>query len=104
MDKIKKNWVYYFIIFITFYLIPILIQDTGSGMFILLIVIPLITLITSIIYGLRNVFDFIYPLIVAILFITTLFIYYNASAWTYILVYSMIAVIGELLGKTLQKK
>ena len=104
MDKIKKNWVYYFIIFNTFYLIPILIQDTGSGMFILLIVIPLITLITSIIYGLRNVFDFIYPLIVAILFIPTLFIYYNASAWTYILVYSMIAVIGELLGKTLQKK
>lgn len=104
MDKIKKNWVYYFIIFITFYLIPILIQDTGSGMFILLIVIPLITLITSIIYGLRNVFNFIYPLIVAILFIPTLFIYYNDSAWTYILVYSMIAVIGELLGKTLQKK
>lgn len=104
MDKIKKNWVYYFIIFIIFYLIPILIQDTGSDMFILLIVIPLITLITSIIYGLRNVFDFIYPLIVAILFIPTLFIYYNASAWTYILVYSMIAVIGELLGKTLQKK
>lgn len=104
MDKIKKNWVYYFIIFITFYLIPILIQDTGSGMFILLIVIPLIILITSIIYGLRNVFDFIYPLILAILFIPTLFIYYNASAWTYILVYSMIAVIGELLGKTLQKK
>lgn len=104
MDKVKKNWVYYFIIFITFYLIPILIQDTGSGMFILLIVIPLITLITSIIYGLRNVFDFIYPLIVAILFIPTLFIYYNASAWTYLLVYSMIAVIGELLGKTLQKK
>lgn len=104
MDKIKKNWVYYFIIFITFYLIPILIQDTGSGMFILLIVIPLITLITSIIYGLRNVFDFIYPLIVAILFIPTLFIYYNTSVWTYILVYSMIAVIGELLGKTLQKK
>lgn len=104
MDKIKKNWVYYFIIFITFYLIPILIQDTGSGMFILLIVIPLITLITSIIYGLRNVFDFIYPLIVAILFIPTLFIYYNIFAWVYIIAYSLIALIGEILGKTLQKK
>ena len=104
MDKIKKNWVYYFIIFITVYLIPILIQDTGSGMFILLIVIPLITLITSIIYGLRNVFDFIYPLIVAILFIPTLFIYYNISAWVYIIAYSLIALIGEILGKTLQKK
>ncbi len=104
MDKIKKNWIYYLVIFITFYLIPILIKDTGSGMFILLIVIPLITLITSLIYGLRNTFDFIYPLIVAILFIPTLFIYYNTSAWVYIISYSMIAVIGELLGKTLQKK
>ena len=104
MDKIKTNWIYYLIIFIAFYLVPILIKDTGSGMFILLIVIPLITLITSIIYGLRNTFDFIYPLIVAILFIPTLFIYYNTSALVYVIVYSMIAVIGELLGKTLQRK
>ena len=101
MDKIKKNWIYYLI---TFYLIPILIIDTGSGIFILLIVIPLMTLITSIIYGLRNTFDFIYPLIVAILFIPTLFIYYNSSAWVYVIAYSMIALIGELLGKTLQRK
>lgn len=104
MNKIKKNWIYYLIIFITFYLIPILIKDTGSGMFILLIVIPLITLITSIIYGLRNTFNFIYPLIFAILFIPTLFIYYNTSALVYVIAYSMIAFIGELLGKTLQRK
>lgn len=104
MDKIKKNWVYYFIIFIAFYIVPMLVKDTGSGIFILLIVIPLIMLITSFVYGLRNTFDFIYPLIVAILFIPTLFVYYNISAWSYIIVYSMIAVIGSLLGKTLQKK
>lgn len=104
MDKIKNNLVYYFIIFIAFYLFPMLIKDTGSGMFILLIVIPLITFITSIIHGLKNTFDFLYPLIIAILFIPTLFIYYNISAWSYIIVYSVIAVVGELLGKTLQKK
>ena len=104
MEKLKKNWIYYLIILIAFYLVPMLIKDTGSGMFILLIVIPLITLITSIIYGLRNTVDFIYPLIVAILFIPTLFIYYNTSAWIYIIVYSVIAVIGELIGKILQKK
>lgn len=104
MEKLKKNWIYYFIMFIAFYLVPILIKDTGSGMTILLIVIPLITLITSLIYGLRNTFDFVYPLIVAILFIPTLFIYYNTSAWIYIIVYSVIAVIGELIGKILQKK
>ena len=104
MDKIKKNWIYYFIILIAFYIVPMLIKDTGSGMFILLIVIPLITLITSLIYGLINTVDFIYPLIVAILFIPTLFIYYNISAWVYIIAYSLIALIGELLGKTLQRK
>ena len=104
MENFKKNWIYYFIILIAFYIVPMLIKDTGSGMFILLIVIPLITLITSIIYGLRNTVDFIYPLLVAILFIPTLFIYYNTSAWVYVIAYSMVAVIGELLGKTLQKK
>lgn len=104
MDKIKRNWINYFIILIAFYIVPMLIKDTGSGMFILLIVIPLITLITSLIYGLRNTVDFIYPLIVAILFIPTLFIYYNTSAWVYVIAYSMIALIGELLGKTLQRK
>lgn len=103
MDKIKKNWINYFIILIAFYIVPMLIKDTGSGMFILLIVC-LITLITSLIYGLRNTVDFIYPLIVAILFIPTLFIYYNISAWVYIIAYSLIAFIGELLGKTLQRK
>lgn len=104
MDKIKKNWIYYFIILIAFYIVPMLIKDTGSSMFILLIVIPIITLITSIIYGLRNSFDFFYPLFVAILFIPTLFIYYNISAWVYIIAYCLIALIGEILGKTLQKK
>ena len=104
MEKLKKNWIYYFIMFIAFYLVPMLIKDTGSGMTILLIVIPLITLITSLIYGLRNTFDFVYPLIVAILFIPTLFIYYNTSTWICIIVYSVIAVIGELIGKILQKK
>jgi len=104
MEKLKKNWIYYLIILIAFYLVPIRITDTGSGMAILLIVIPLIALITSLIYGLRNTFDFIYPLVVAIMFIPTLFIYYNASAWIYIISYSLIALIGELLGKTLQKK
>ena len=103
MDKIKKNWINYFIILIAFYIVPMLIKDTGSGMFILLIVC-LITLITSLIYGLRNTVDFIYPLIVAILFIPTFFIYYNISAWVYIIAYSLIAFIGELLGKTLQRK
>ena len=104
MEKLKKNWIYYLIIFIAFYIVPMLIKDTGSAMFILLIVIPLITLITSLVYGLRNTFDFIYPLVIAILFVPTLFIYYNTSAWVYIISYSIIAVIGELLGKTLQKK
>ena len=104
MEKIKKNWIYYLIIFIAFYLVPILIKDTGSGMTILLIVIPLITLINSLIYGLRNTSDFIYPLVVEIMFIPTLFIYYNASTWNYSISYSLIALIGELLGKTLQKK
>ena len=66
MDKIKKNIVFYILLIIDFYVIPCFIKDTGSAMIIMLMIIPLICLVTSIFYGIRNGFDFWYILIVAI--------------------------------------
>lgn len=70
---------------VAFYLVPILIKDTGSAMFILLIGIPWICLVVAIGYGFRNSFSWIYPLAVALLFAPTIFIFYNSSAWVYII-------------------
>lgn len=95
---------YVIILAIAFYVLPLLIKDTGSGMFMLLLVIPLLTLICAVIYGVRQRFDFLLPLTTAILFSPTILIFYNASAWAYILAYAVIAIIGNGIGRAFHKR
>lgn len=104
MDKLKKNIVFYILLFIDFYVIPWFIKDTGSAMIVMLMIIPLICLITSIFYGIRNGFDFGYILIVAIIFTPSIFMFYNSSAWVYVVVYTVIALLGNLIALPLRKR
>ncbi|WP_245553762.1 hypothetical protein [Allobaculum stercoricanis] len=89
---------------IDFYIVPLVIQDTGSAMAVMLVILPSICLITSIFYGIRNGFDFWYILIVAIMFTPTLFIFYDSSAWVYIIGYAIVALIGVLIGLPFRKR
>ena len=102
MEKIKNNYPYILLI-INFYLIPLFIRDTGSAMFIMLIIIPLICLIISAIYGYKKGFNVSYILAVALIFIPSIFIFYNSSAYIYILIYSIIALVGLLIGMLIYK-
>ena len=104
MKKLKKNMVFYLILLIDFYIIPFLIKDTGSAMILMLVIIPLICLITSIFYGRRNGFDFWYILSVAIIFAPSIFIFYNSSAWVYVVGYAVIALLGNLIALPLGKR
>ena len=104
MDKIKKNIVFYILLIIDFYVIPCFIKDTGSAMIIMLMIIPLICLVTSIFYGIRNGFDFLYILIVAIIFMPSIFMFYNSTAWVYIVGYTVIALLGNLIALPLRKR
>lgn len=104
MDKIKKNIVFYILLIIDFYVIPCFIKDTGSAMIIMLMIIPLICLVTSIFYGIRNGFDFWYILIVAIIFTPSIFMFYNSTAWVYIVGYTVIALLGNLIALPLRKR
>ena len=100
---IKSTLPFLLVIVFDFYLLPLLISDTGSGMFILLIAVPAICFICSLIYGIKHSFHLIYPAIVAVLFIPTIFIFYNSSAWVYILAYGVIALIGNIAGMIFYK-
>ena len=104
MDKIKKNMVFYLLLLIDFYIVPWFIKDTGSAMIIMLMIIPLICLVTSIFYGIRNGFDFWYILIVAIIFMPSIFMFYNSTAWVYIVGYTVIALLGNLIALPLRKR
>ena len=98
MDKLKKNMVFYLLLLIDFYIVPWFIKNTGSAMIVMLVIIPLICLITSVFYGIRNGFNFWYILIVAIMFAPSIFIFYNSSAWVYVVGYAVIALLGNLIA------
>lgn len=89
---------YIIVLTINFYLLPYLIRNTATAMLIMLFVIPLISFICAVIYGFHQGFGFSLPIISMILFAPTIFIYYNSSAWLYIVVYGIIAFIGISVG------
>ncbi|MDD2377179.1 MAG: hypothetical protein PHD15_06605 [Clostridia bacterium] len=98
MNTIKKALPYLLIILIAFYVLPLFIADTGSGMFMLLLVIPVICVIVSLIYGKKEKFNILYSIIVAILFIPVVFIHFNDSALVYVLLYGIISLISNYVG------
>lgn len=86
-----------------FYLLPLLIQDTGSGMVILLAMIPAVCLIVSVLFGIKHSFCWLYAPAVALLFLPTIFLFYNASAWVYVVGYAVIALLGNAIGAACKK-
>jgi predicted anti-sigma-YlaC factor YlaD len=88
---------------ITFYLFPLLIVDTGSGMFALLLLIPAFCFLTAFLFGLLAGIQWLYPLLIAVLFLPTIWIYYNSSAWIYVIPYTILALVGNLTGGLIRK-
>jgi len=87
----------------TFYIIPLFSSSIGAiGM---VLIILLMTFILSTILGIisKEKIKYIYPLIVAILFIPSIYIYYNKSALVHSLWYLIDSSIGILIGVILNK-
>ena len=103
MDKVKNMLPYLIVCVIAFYVLPLLGKDTGSFMLILLAAIPLICVIVSLIYGMKHGFNLIFPAIIGALFIPTIFIYYNSTAWVYIIGYAGISLVGDLVGHLVKR-
>ena len=89
---------------IIFYLLPLVVKNTGFAMLMMLIIMPLSTFACTVIYGVRQGFDFILPILAIVLLAPTIFIFYNSSAWIYIVIYAVIAFIGNGIGRIFYKK
>lgn len=100
LKQLKQTIPYFMFLVLLFYLSPMLISDTGSAMFFLLGVFPIMCFGCSFIYGV-NLSSFWYILSVPVLFIPSGLIFYQ---WPfevgvfYALRYTLIAIIGEILG------
>lgn len=104
MEKIRNMTAYLIGIIFLFYILPLIIKDTGSGMLVLLLLIPITCFLISLIYGIKNLFDWRFPILVMLLFIPTIFLFYNESAAIYSLIYGFIAAFGSFLGSAVSKK
>lgn len=102
--KIKKIWSFVLIILISFYLLPLSIKDTGSGMLVLLVALPVISFICSFIYGLKNGFQPLFSILLMALYIPSVFLIYNSSAIIYTLIYGVLSFIGMYIGFQISKK
>lgn len=104
--KIKLQNMLPYLLFLTidFYLLPFLGQNTGVAMLIMLCVMPLLAFVAAVIYGVRRGFCLLFPLLAGLLFVPTIFIYYNSSAWVYVLFYALVVLAGNGVGRLFYMK
>lgn len=102
---LRKMIPYVVVLLLAFYVPPLLMKDTGSAMLLLLLVMPMITIVASFLYGKTNGFQFLYPIIVMVMFLPSVYIFYNDSAFIYVFVFGAMALVASFFGaKTIQKK
>lgn len=104
MEKWKKALPYYGAMLLNFYLLPNGIADTGSGMLILLAAMPALCVAISVLYGIKHGFHIEYAFIVAALFLPSICIFYNSSAWVYSVGYGALALVGNLISSLFCKR
>jgi hypothetical protein len=104
MERIKPMLPFLLVMILAFYLLPLLIGGAGAGILILLTVIPVINFVCSFIFGLKYSFDIVYVILVVFLFIPTIIIFYNSTAFGYVIGYGIIALIANLIGAKVHKR
>ena len=104
MKNLKSMLPFWILILLGFYVLPFAIKDTGMGMLVLLFGLPMLCFICSVVFGVKNGFSFIFSAVVGLLFIPSLFIFYNESAWVYVIMYLGISLVGNLIGMIFYKR
>ncbi len=103
MKKYLKEFVVLLFQLFMFYVFPLFAGPTDAmGMVVLII---LATLLLSVVIGLisNKKIKYLYPLITAILFVPSVFIYYNESALIHSVWYFVVSSVGLVSGTILKK-
>lgn len=86
-----------------FYIFPLFAGPTDAIGMVLLII--LVTFILSFVFGIitNNKIKYCYPIVISLLFIPTIWIYYNESASIHVIWYLVISSIGLFIGIIINK-
>lgn len=103
MKRFIKEIVILLIQLFMFYIFPLFAGPTDAMGMVLLIILA--TLLLSIIIGSisKEKIKYLYPIIIAILFIPSVFIHYNESALIHSIWYLVISSVGLIFGTVLYK-
>jgi len=97
--KLGPLWPYIAMMTTIFYLLPLLARDTGSGMLLMLCVMPLAALLAGVAHGARRGFSLWLPVAALLLFLPTIPLFYNWTAWPYAIVYALFVLAGMGVGR-----
>lgn len=97
--KNREMWLYLLIIAILFYVFPLVIDNFIVAILLLLVFFPVACFLCSFLYGLKYSFTIVFPISISILFLPTVYIYYNNSALVYTLIYGIISLLAMIIGK-----
>ncbi len=103
MNKYLKEIIIVILQLFMFYISPLCAGPTDTMGMVLLIILA--TLILAIILGTisNNKIKYVYPILVTILFIPSIWIYYNESALIHSIWYLIISSVGLLVGVVINK-
>lgn len=85
-------------VILNFYVLPLLFRGNANETILMLVVMPLITIILGTFYTSMNQPHWVYPVLVGVLFIPTMFLYYNLSAIIFAMIHFLAFVVGCLMG------
>lgn len=99
MKKYLKEFIILLLQIFMFYIFPLFAGPTDAMGMVLLIIIATFTL--SVTLGLFSRFKikYLYPIIIFIIFIPSVFIYYNESALVHSIWYLIISILGLISGE-----
>ena len=103
MKKYLKELIILLIQIIMFYLFPITAGPTDMMGLVLILLFTTLILSIIIVTISNNKIKYLYPIIVAIVFIPTIYIYYNDSALIHSIWYLITSLIGLIIGIILNK-
>lgn len=104
MDRLKRDLPFFGVLLLDFYLLPLLMRDTGSAMLLMLLVMPLVCLGTAAAHTAKNGFSPWFAVGAALLFAPCVPLFYNATAWVYCPAFGILALLGSFAGLLFQKR
>lgn len=102
--KYKAMYGLLFVMLLTFYALPIIIQNVVIGILVLWFINPIISFACSYVYGKHASFHILIPIIISMMFAISTLLFYNDSALVYAVFYGLFSLLGMFIGAYVRKR